>query len=133
MVLHIPSDPSYDPDLFVSNMKKFAKKNKIDDSNTKGIGDAFELFVATVFKFNGYTIDKIIGGSGDQGGDIIAHKGSNKTKTEAVPFTFGLVTESVSSNKMVKYCIQCKFHSSGNEGNNAIKDADLGKDYYFYH
>ena len=127
MVLKIPSDDSYDQSSFNYNLSRFAKKNGIDISSTVGEGNAFELFVATVLMLNGYKIDRIVGGSGDQGGDIIAHKGSNRTKTESVPFTFGMVSETKKTSKLVKYCIQCKFHFSGNEGNRVIKDANLGK------
>jgi len=130
MVLKIPSDDSYDQSSFNYNLSRFAKKNGIDISSTVGEGNAFELFVATVLMLNGYKIDRIVGGSGDQGGDIIAHKGSNRTKTESVPFTFGMVSETKRTSKLVKYCIQCKFHFSGNEGNRAIKDANLGKTKY---
>ena len=127
MAIKIDCDETYDKNEFDAKFRKFAKLNGIDISNTVGEGDAFELFVATVFKFNGYKIDEIVGRSGDQGGDIIVKKGVTKTETTALPFTFGAVTETKKTGSQIKYCIQCKYHSTGNEGNKAITEAALGK------
>ena len=49
-------DENYDFDAFIKKMERFAKRNKIDTSTSKGKGDAFELFCATVFKNNGLKI-----------------------------------------------------------------------------
>ena len=121
----IKADPNFDSAIFNRKLFSFAKKHGIDMSrSTTAEGDAFELFVATVFRFNGYVIDSITGGSGDRGADFIAHKGSKTIKkVEIAPF----VTESRLIDTRVRYCVQCKFHLSGKEGLQAAVQAAHGK------
>ena len=68
-------------------------------------GHDFEKYCAELLSLNGFSSINVTRDSGDQGIDIIAHKGN------------------------IKYGIQCKLYSN-RVGNSAVQEAYSGKDFY---
>ena len=79
----------------------------IEDIN-RFTGEEFEKFCANILSRNGFSINKLTGGAGDQGVDIIASK------------------------EGISYAIQCKRYSK-NLGNTSIQEVVAGKSYYKCH
>lgn len=102
--------PSLEPAniSFLNELYFEIKKNyQIDNRESfKGMnGHDFEKYCAHLLSLNGFSSISVTKDSGDQGIDIIAHKGD------------------------IKYGIQCKLYSS-HVGNSAVQEAYSGKDFY---
>ncbi len=85
----------------------YKQQNQIDYIDTLS-GPQFEQYTAKILIQNGYSNVKVLGGSGDQGVDIIAEKDG------------------------LRYAIQCKCYAS-NLGNTPVQEVHAGKGYYNCH